>query len=138
MAIWLAFWPPLQYLKSGQQQWTPLRCTPIYLAAISDVPCGSVSPRPALCLDSQILCGRTPHTPRQTLAVPSSKDLDDHMDGWSEVVAQLEHGMVSIDLPSLPLDADVPLVCRRSMCLRPISSLDHKTRQRQHASWPTS
>ena len=32
------------------------------------------------------------------------------MDGWSEVVAQLEHGMVSVDLPSLPPNADVPLV----------------------------
>ena len=33
------------------------------------------------------------------------------MDGWSDVVAQLEHGMVSVDLPSLPPDADVPSVC---------------------------
>ena len=32
------------------------------------------------------------------------------MDGWSEVVAQLEHGMVSVDLPALPPEAAVPLV----------------------------
>ncbi len=32
------------------------------------------------------------------------------MDGWSEVVAQLEHGMVTVDLPALPPGAAVPLV----------------------------
>ncbi len=32
------------------------------------------------------------------------------MDEWSEVVAQLEHGMVSVDLPALPTGAAVPLV----------------------------
>ena len=41
-------------------------------------------------------------------AVP--QDLDDHMDCWSEVAAQLEHGMVSVDLPALPSGAAVPLV----------------------------
>ena len=38
------------------------------------------------------------------------QDLDDHMDGWSEVVAQLEHGMVSVDLPALPSEHTIPLV----------------------------
>ena len=52
-----------------------------------------------------------PHTPDQHPCDALAQDLDDHMDGWSDVVAQLEHGMVSVDLPSLPPDADVPSVC---------------------------
>lgn len=33
------------------------------------------------------------------------------MEGWSEIMAQMEHGLISVDLPSLPAVHAVPQVC---------------------------
>ena len=32
------------------------------------------------------------------------------MDGWSDIMAQMEHGVISMDLPSLPAVNGVPQV----------------------------
>lgn len=43
-----------------------------------------------------------------------AQELSSHLVGWSEVMAQMDHGIISMDLPSLPAVHAVPQVCPRT------------------------